>query len=80
MRRPMLALCALVAWSGTAVADKYQITPAEKYACGGDAERLCLASYPDEDKLMSCMEANRASLSTGCGVVFDAGMKRRHLY
>lgn len=60
-------------------ADPYHITEKEKAACTPDAERLCASSYPDERKLLACMEANKASLSSGCLVVFNAGIKRRHL-
>ena len=60
-------------------ADPYHVTDKEKAACTPDAERLCASSYPDERKLLACMEANKASLSSGCLVVFNAGIKRRHL-
>ena len=59
--------------------DPYHITAAEKAACTFDAERLCASSYPDEAKLLGCMQANRASLTSTCLAVFDAGVKRRHL-
>ena len=59
--------------------DKYQITAEEKAACTPDAMRLCSAAYPDEDKLMSCLKTNRASLSAQCAAVFKAGLKERGL-
>lgn len=59
--------------------DKFHITSAERAACTSDAMHLCMWSYPDEDKLLSCMKANRPALSTGCRVAFDAGVRRRHL-
>ena len=59
--------------------DPYHITETEKAACTPDAERLCASSYPDERKLLSCMETNKASLSPSCLVVFNAGVKRRRL-
>ena len=59
--------------------DKYHVTTAERAACSSDALHLCMWSYPDEDKLLSCMKANRPALSSGCRIAFDAGMKRRHL-
>ena len=58
---------------------KYQITEAEKAACTPDAEKLCSAAYPDEDKLLSCMKANRRALTSECRVAFDAGLKKRGL-
>lgn len=71
--------CVLVFSNADAQADKYQITEAERSACTPDAERLCAAAYPDEDKLMGCMRANRKALSTTCAVAFNAGLKRRGL-
>ena len=59
--------------------DKYHVTDQEKAACTEDAARLCISAYPDEEKLLSCMKQNRASLSPNCQVAFDAGVKRRHL-
>ena len=62
-----------------AQSDPYHITSAERAACTGDAVRLCADTYPDEGKLLACMVANKASLTSGCAVVFDAGLKRRRL-
>ncbi|MCX8256216.1 protein of unknown function [Beijerinckiaceae bacterium RH AL1] len=62
-----------------AQSDPYHITATEKAACTADAVRLCSDAYPDEHKLMSCMVENRASLTKVCLVVFEAGLKRRHL-
>ena len=71
--------CVCAAACVSAHADEYQITAAEKAACTPDAERLCLATYPDEGKLMTCLKANRKALSPVCVAAFDAGMKRRGL-
>ncbi|MCX8253551.1 hypothetical protein RHAL1_02846 [Beijerinckiaceae bacterium RH AL1] len=59
--------------------DPYRITANEKAACTGDAIMLCSDAYPDEHRLLACMASNRSSLSAGCGAVFDAGLRRRHL-
>ena len=59
--------------------DVYKLTAAEKAACTQDAARLCADTYPDEQKLLVCMKANRASLSSACLPSFDAGMARRGL-
>lgn len=76
----MLAALLLVVTTGTAVpADPMRITPAEKAACTQDAMRLCSGTYPDEEKLIGCMKANRAALSAACGTAFDAGVRRRGL-
>ena len=71
--------CVLASSSAHAQVDKYQLTEAERTACTPDAERLCAASYPDEDKLMGCMKANKKALSATCAVAFNAGLKRRGL-
>ena len=73
-----LIICA-IPLSSLALDDKYHITPEEKAACSSDALRLCSNTYPDEDRLFSCMKENRASLSAVCRVAFDAGRKRRRL-
>ena len=74
-------LSAVVGLSSGALAqsDPYRITDNEKAACTTDAIRLCSDAYPDEHKLLTCMAANRVSLSQSCRVVFDAGVKRRRL-
>lgn len=42
--------------------------------CRDDVMRLCLTSIPDRGRIVSCMKAQRASLSPGCRAVFDAGL------
>ena len=76
-----LPLVVAAAHADTPVApqNKYHVTAKEKAACTEDAVRLCIQVYPDEDKLISCMRSNRASLSASCRVVFDEGLKRRHM-
>ena len=82
MRMTLLA-CLLLALdaeaAGAQAVDKYHLTAEEKAACTGDAVRLCADAYPDEDKLLACMNANRGSLTAGCAAVFQAGLKERHL-
>lgn len=58
--------------------DKYQVTSEEHAACDGDAYRLCSDSQ-DQDQLLNCMRAHRPELTQGCRLVFNAGLKRRHL-
>lgn len=74
-----IMLITLAPHSAFAQADPYRITSAEKAACTSDAVRLCSNAYPDEARLLSCMSQNRASLTTGCAVVFEAGLRRRRL-
>ena len=77
----LAALLTVVGLSPAARAqpDPFHITANEKAACTADAIRLCSDTYPDEQKLLSCMAANRASLTGSCLAVFDAGVKRRRL-
>lgn len=62
-----------------ATGDKYNVTPEEHAACDADAEKLCLAAYPDEDKLISCMRKNRSDLTPLCLASLKAGLSRRHM-
>ena len=78
-RAMVILIGVLCAHEAHAQADPYHITESEKAACTPDAERLCASSYPDEAKLLGCMESNKASLSPPCLVVFNAGVKRRRL-
>lgn len=59
--------------------DKYRVTEAEKAACQGDAVKLCSATYPDEDALLTCMKSNVSWLTEGCRSIFLAGLRRRGL-
>ncbi|MEL6062067.1 MULTISPECIES: hypothetical protein [unclassified Methylobacterium] len=43
--------------------------------CRDDVMRLCLTSIPDRGRIVSCMKAQRASLSPGCRAVFDGGSR-----
>ena len=77
LRPILLSGLLMAATASTDVTDAFHVTDAEKAACTPDAERLCTSAYPDEQKLLTCMKANRASLGPTCQPVFDAGMKRR---
>ena len=73
--------CFLLPFSATAeaVGNNYQVTDAEKAACGSDAVSLCGDVGEDEDKLLACMKGKRADMSAGCRPVFDEGLHRRGL-
>jgi hypothetical protein len=47
-------------------------TEAERAACTPDVVRLCGSEIPDVDRIIACMKAKRASLSTPCRLVVDA--------
>ena len=81
MRLTILTCLAIVLSTGAVYAqDEYHITAAEKAACTVDAEKFCLAAYPDEQKLLVCLRANIGSLSVNCAAVFKAGLKQRGLH
>lgn len=40
--------------------------------CRDDVMRLCLTSIPDRGRIVTCMKAQRASLSPGCRALLDA--------
>lgn len=68
--RTMLALIAFSAAGTVSV----QAGEEEQAAlCRDDVMRLCLTSIPDRGRIVSCMRAQRASLSPGCRAVFDEG-------
>ena len=79
--RHFIAYVGLLIFAGAVPvhADAYHITPAERAACMSDAERLCSSAYPDEGKMIVCMQANEKSLTASCSVVFKAGMRKRGL-
>jgi hypothetical protein len=75
-----LAVMAVIApLKAGAAENKYHVTVAEQNACGADAISLCGDSGKDEDSLLACMKANRASLSPSCSPVFNEGLRRRGL-
>lgn len=68
----------ILGWSAPSLAtSRFQVTEAEKLACGGDAYSLCSEAFPDQDKLLACMRLNRTSLTSGCRTALDAGLRRR---
>src|SRR5580700_8810266 len=46
-------------------------TENERAACTPDVFRLCSSEIPNIDRIIACMKAKRASLSTPCRLVFD---------
>ncbi len=61
-----------------AQADKYNVTPEEHAACDADAYRVCSDSE-NQDQVLACMRDHRTELTARCRVVFERGLKRRHL-
>lgn len=42
----------------------------QRRLCTGDVFRLCASEIPDRDRIVACMQRQRASLSDGCRSVF----------
>jgi hypothetical protein len=43
--------------------------------CRDDVMHLCMSAVPDRDRIVTCMKAQRASLSPGCRAVLDAAAR-----
>jgi hypothetical protein len=48
----------------------------QAYYCREDVVRLCASSIPDRGRIITCMRAQRASLSQGCRTVFDEQIRQ----
>jgi hypothetical protein len=46
-------------------------TESERAACAPDVFRLCSSEIPNVDRIIACMKAKRASLSTPCRLVIE---------
>jgi hypothetical protein len=51
-------------------------TTDEQTLCQPDVFRLCNDDVPDQDRIIACMQAHRASLSPQCRKVFEVGLKK----
>lgn len=47
----------------------------QRFACMGDAMRLCPRAIPNREQIIRCMATQRGALSAGCRPVFDASYK-----
>jgi len=67
----VVALCLI---SGATSAQN-QIDPhntREDDACRGDAHRFCRDAIPDQFRVLSCLQMNRAKLSRACSAVLQS--------
>jgi hypothetical protein len=71
----MLPLLTLMLLAGTARAES--VRDRQERACQADAMKFCRDFVPDEDKIAACMGKHRAELSVNCGIMYDAGMRKR---
>jgi len=61
----------MLAASSTAL-HAYQVTAMQRKACTPDAYRLCNTEIPNVEKVIICLNNNRAKLSPACEAVFAA--------
>ncbi|NWG25547.1 MAG: hypothetical protein HXY30_14230 [Pseudorhodoplanes sp.] len=81
-----LAIVAVGAWCGAALADETrrgpknrsiqsvsqeQTSEQDRSACMPDVFRLCSRHIPDVDSIVACLEYQKPNLSAACRVVFN---------
>ncbi len=74
MLRRVSLVFALILISGAASA-QHQVGPhnaQDDDACRGDAHRFCRDAIPDQFRVLSCLQINRAKLSRACGAVLQS--------
>jgi len=55
----------------TAVSAQDRGSAEDQLACTPDVYRLCGQSIPDEDAIVTCLQAHKAQLTGGCKAVFS---------
>jgi Cysteine rich repeat len=56
----------------SASAQAHMGTPQEQKACNRDASRFCRKDLGNDGAVQSCLQANRAKLSSACRKVFES--------
>ena len=77
MRRSRFTIAAatLLVLTGAAVAETQR--ERQERACQADAMKFCKDFVPNEEKIAACMGEHRSELSVNCGIIFDAGMRKK---
>ena len=70
-----MAAVALLVLTGAAHAESQR--DRQERACQADAMKFCKDFVPNEEKIAACMGEHRKDLSVNCGIVFDAGMRKK---
>jgi len=70
--RLALVLALLGAGQSSGFAQGHGGTPQEQQACSRDASRLCRKQLGDDNAVQSCLQQNRAKLSSSCQKVFQS--------
>ncbi len=73
MHRSVSIFLALILMSGAALAQTYphENSPEDR-ACRGDARRFCRNDIPDQFKVGSCLQMNKARLSRACKAMLES--------
>ena len=75
LTQTVLVVAVLASFSGAASAES--VRDRQERACQADAMKFCKDFVPDEEKIAACMGQHRADLSINCGIVYDAGMRKK---
>ena len=70
-----VAASALLLLTGAAMAESQR--DRQERACQADAMKFCKDLVPNEEKIAACMGQHRSELSVNCGIVYDAGMRKK---
>ena len=70
-----VAVLCVIAMPTAGLAMNTDATPSERAACTPDVFRLCSAEIPSVDRIVACLVAKRAHLSTACKAVFAKRQK-----
>jgi hypothetical protein len=68
----LLATVSITATEFPARAQGHMGTPQEQKACNRDASRFCRKDMGNDSAVQSCLQANRAKLSSSCRKVFES--------
>jgi len=73
MMRGVSIFFAMILMASAAAAQTYphENSPEDR-ACRGDARRFCKQDIPDQFKVGSCLQANRARLSRACRAMLES--------
>jgi len=71
-----VALLTLVLGAGSAGAEAYRGTEAQRQACTPDVFRLCASDVPNIPKIVACMKRQRSQLSPDCRTAMASGSTR----
>ena len=77
MRRSRFTMAAATLLVLTSAAAAETQRERQERACQADAMKFCKDFVPNEEKIAACMGEHRSELSVNCGIIFDAGMRKK---